>query len=330
VRPLVLPDGVRLSVTEYRPVGEPALTVVLLHGWTLDTRLWRRQMADLTGRLSAPVTVLAYDIRGHGRSTATNRRSATLTQLADDLAAVLRERVPTGRIVLVGHSLGGMTIMEYAHRYRTQFAKRVAGVVFVATSAEGSRHTTYGLSPTLASLVRLVEVSSAEILARSGSWRPHRLIMPVLGPGLRWLVFGTNADARALRLTTAMIGSARLGTIGGFRPAVRSHERVGALAAMTGLPVSVLVGSRDRLTPRRCAENIAAAIPGADHRVLDDAGHMLPLERPDDVTDAIAQVCRRALRRPNLFQRIRRAPRPRAGSDDQQPTQQSTRFATGR
>jgi pimeloyl-ACP methyl ester carboxylesterase len=294
-----LPDGVRLHTIEQAAGrGDPALTVVLLHGWTLDARLWQRQVADLPGGLTAlgvPARIVAFDMRGHGLSTDGPRNRATLAQLADDLAAVLHQRVPAGRIVLAGHSMGGMAITEYAHRYPDEFAARVAGVVFVATSAEGSRHTTYGLPPRLARLIRLIEETGAGVLARSGPWRPHRLVMPALGPGLRWLVFGERADIEALRLTAAMVGAARLSTIGGFRPSIGSHHRIDALAAMRRLPVAVLVGAQDRLTPRRCAENIAAAIPGAEHIVFPDCGHMLPLECPDEVTDAIAKVCRRAM-----------------------------------
>jgi pimeloyl-ACP methyl ester carboxylesterase len=66
---------------------------------------------------------------------------------------------------------------------------------------------------------------------------------------------------------------------------------------MRRLPAAVLVGSRDRLTPRPCADTIAAALPRAEHIVLDEAGHMLPLERPDEVAEAIARVVRAARRR---------------------------------
>jgi pimeloyl-ACP methyl ester carboxylesterase len=295
---VTLPDGVALHVARCTVGdGEPRLTIVMLHGWILDARLWRRQVQDLPDRLDMPFSVLAYDMRGHGRSTATRLHGATVPQLADDLSAVLAAQVPTGRVVLVGHSLGGMTIMEYAYRHRDEFTRRVAGVVFVATSAEGSLHTTYGLTPGLARLIRLVEETSAGVLARSGSWRPHRVVMPVLGPAVRWLGFGRSAEAEALALTLAMIGSAQVRAVGGFRPAVRGHRRLDVLASMHRLPVSVLVGSHDRLTPRRCAEDIAAAIPQAESIVCDGAGHMLPLERADEVTDAIARICRRAAAR---------------------------------
>jgi pimeloyl-ACP methyl ester carboxylesterase len=288
-----LPDGVRLHVNEHGDPTSP-LTVVFLHGWTLDARLWRNQIADLQTKLGAPVRILAFDLRGHGRSTACPPHTTTLAQLADDLHAVLRERVPDGKVVLVGHSMGGMTIMEYAHRHSIEFTNRVAGVVLMCTTAEGTTHTTYGLAPGVARVVRALEVTGAALLARSGPWRPHRTVMPVLSPGVRWLGFGRIADPAAVRLTIGMIANARLATIGGFRPWIDEQHRVDALVHMADLPAAVLAGGRDRLTPENCTKTIVEALPEAEHIMLPDAGHMLPLEYPDEVTGAIARVCQRA------------------------------------
>jgi pimeloyl-ACP methyl ester carboxylesterase len=291
-----LPDGVSLHVEEH---GDPAaeLTVVFLHGWTLDARLWGAQVRSVPRLLDGAVRTLAFDFRGHGRSTACARHATTLEWLADDLAAVLRERVRHGRIVLVGHSMGGMTIMQYAERHPDEFAARVAGVVLIATSAEGTAHTTYGLGPALARLFRRMEQTGASVLARSGPWRPHRSVMPVLLPGVRWFGFGDTADPDDVRLTADMIGSASLGAIGGFRPWIDAQNLVEALVRMRTLPAAVLVGSRDRLTPQPCAETIAAALPNAERVICPEAGHMLPLERPHVVSDAIARVCRQAIGR---------------------------------
>ncbi|MEU7866322.1 alpha/beta hydrolase [Dactylosporangium sp. NPDC049140] len=292
--PVRLKDGARLYSVLHPATGRRPVTVVFLHGWTLDNRLWRQQIADLPECLGAPVRMLAFDLRGHGRSDATHGADATLEQLGDDLAEVIRQRVPRGPIVLVGHSLGGMAIMEYAHRHAASFARRVVGVVLVSTSAEGSSRTSYGLSPRLARVMRVLEVQGAGLLARSGAWRPHRRLMPLLAPGVRWLVFGHRVDTSWVALTASMVGNARLCAIGGFRPSVDLHHRVETLAAMSGLPVAVLVGSADRLTPPVCAATIAQELPEAELRECEDAGHMLPIERPECVTEAIVSVIRRA------------------------------------
>src|SRR5689334_20507129 len=123
-------DGVELHVATY---GSGPLTVVLLHGWTLDHRLWRRQTADLSERFGEQVRVLAVDLRGHGRSGSSELSDTNLFRLADDVHAVLAQCAPTGPVILAGHSLGGMAILEFAHRYPTDFAERVAGVALVSS-----------------------------------------------------------------------------------------------------------------------------------------------------------------------------------------------------
>lgn len=292
-RPVRTDDGVRLHATGHGD-GDASVTVVMLHGWTLDSRLWRHQIADLPGRAGVPVRAITYDARGHGRSGAARRDAACLEQLADDLRSVLAELAGDSRVVLVGHSMGGMTVLEYAARHSADFAARVAGVVLVSTTAEGTRHTRYGLGVGAAYLVRGAEMAIAQVLAYGGAWRPHRVVLPALGPALTWLLFGQPTGADALRLTVAMVGNTPLASIGGFRPSIGRHTRIDALHTMAPVPVTVMVGSLDRLTPPACAASIVEALPHARHVVAPDAGHMLPLERPDLVTDAIAELARGA------------------------------------
>jgi pimeloyl-ACP methyl ester carboxylesterase len=284
-----LPDGVRLDVRAYGPSDAP-VTVLLLHGWTLDSRTWHRQVAGLPGALGVPVRIITFDARGHGRSGSTPLRGATLAQLGDDLAAVIDQLVPSGPVVLAGHSLGGMSIMEYAHRHPDAFADRVAGLVFVATTAEGHTHTVYGLSPRVARLVRLAETTGAGFLAYCGSWRPHRPLLKALQPSLRWLLFGDTCEPADIRLTTSAVCRASLRAIGAFRPSVGTQQRLETLASLGHVPAAALVGDRDRLTPPPCAESIAAALPTTELTVCPGAGHMLMLERPEVVTAALATV----------------------------------------
>ncbi|GLW33048.1 alpha/beta fold hydrolase [Actinoplanes regularis] len=289
---ILLPDGARLHAELSGP-ADAQVTVVLLHGWCLDRRTWRHQAQTLDGLgLRAP-RVIAYDARGHGRSSATRRSSATLDQLGDDLAEVLRRLAPTGPVVLAGHSMGGMTIMEYAHRHSAEFADRVAGLLLVSTTAEGHTHTRYGLPDPVAGLMRMGETFGAGVLARSGVWRPHRAVLPALAPALRWLLFGDRCAEDDLSLTLRSVGRTSLRSIGGFRESIGTQQRLDTLAKLGDMPAAVLVGDRDRLTPPACAESITAALPSAELYVLAGAGHMLPLERPEEVSDALVSIVRR-------------------------------------
>jgi pimeloyl-ACP methyl ester carboxylesterase len=298
-----MPDGVRLHAEVSGPADAP-VTVVLLHGWCLDRRTWRHQVEALGGLGRRAPRVIAYDTRGHGRSSATQLSSATLDQLGDDLAEVLRRLAPTGPVVLGGHSMGGMTIMEFAHRHPREFTERVAGLLLVSTTAEGHTHTRYGLPGSVAGVLRFGETIGAGVLARSGAWRPHRAVLPALAPALRWLLFGDRCADEALGLTLRSVGRAPLRSIGGFRASIGAQQRLETLTAIGDVPAAVLVGDRDRLTPLPCAESIAAALPHARLAVCPGAGHMLPLERPEEVSAALVEIVRRANRG------TRRATRP--------------------
>jgi pimeloyl-ACP methyl ester carboxylesterase len=289
---LTLPDGVRLHVEAHGPADAP-VTVVLLHGWCQDRRTWQHQVAAMRVLGARRPRVITYDTRGHGRSGATRLAGATLAQLGDDLAEVLRRYAPTGPIVLGGHSLGGMTIMEYAAAQPTTFADRVAGLLFVSTTAEGHTHTQYGLPSRLAALMRAGETVGAGLLARSGAWCPHRALLPALRPAVRWLLFGDECDNEALELAMRAFGRAPLRSVGGFRASIGTQQRLETLAALADVPAAVLVGARDRLTPPACARSIAGALPSADLSVLPGAGHMLPLERPQEVSAALTGIVER-------------------------------------
>ncbi|HYN94684.1 MAG TPA: alpha/beta hydrolase [Pilimelia sp.] len=288
-----LRDGGRLYAQAYGD-RRAAVTVLLLHGWTLDRRIWHRQVTHLPTKAGMPTRVIAYDARGHGRSCAASRDVATLAQLGDDLAEVIDQLAGDGPVVLVGHSLGGMTMMEYAHRHPADFARRVGGLVMVGTTAEGHAHTRYGLPLPLSRLVRMAELSSTYVFARCGTVRPHRAVMPAVRPGMRWLLFGETYEQSDLALAASAVARASLCSIGGFRASVGAQHRLDTLAALPPLPTAVLVGEQDKLTPVRCAESIARALGDVPVTRCAGAGHMLMLERPSVVNREIARVTREA------------------------------------
>jgi pimeloyl-ACP methyl ester carboxylesterase len=306
---VTLPDGVRLHVEVSGPADAP-LTVVLLHGWCLDRRTWHHQIAALEAMNPAP-RIVRYDARGHGRSDPTRLRSATLGQLGADLAVILDRYAPQGPVVLAGHSMGGMTIMEYADSHPEAFAGRIAGLLFVSTTAEGHTHTRYGLPAYLATLMRTGETIGAGVLARSGVWRPHRAMLPALRPAIRWLLFGDEFSDEDLQVTLKGVASASLRSIGGFRTSIGSQQRLDTLAALGDVPAAVLVGDRDRLTPPPCAESIAEALPGTELSVYPGAGHMLMLERPHEVSAVLTAIVERA-RHSTPVERAARGGRARA------------------
>ncbi|MDX8148139.1 alpha/beta hydrolase [Lentzea sp. BCCO 10_0061] len=239
------------------------VTAVLLHGWTMDLTTWDRVAAALPGR------VVRYDVRGHGGSAG---GTGTISELADDLAAVLEKHVPTGRIVLAGHSLGGMTIMALAEQRPELFA-RVSGVALIATSCGN-----------------LPRQSGVERIA--GKWlvnRPKVGFGRLIAPGLR-VTFGRRPRWADVRAAAAMAGNTSGAAFVGIREELTLHQRREALAVLADIPAVVMAGSWDVLTPMRHSRVLAEALPGAQFVIYPKTGHMLPLERSEDVARRIAAL----------------------------------------
>ena len=137
-------DGTALRVSDSGGPGDPGPTLLLVHGWSQDLRTWDRVVEDLRAA-GETVRVLRYDHRGHGGSDAAPRGTATVGRAADDLAELIAERVPSGPIVLAGHSMGGMALMALAERHPALVADRVAGIAFVATASDDMAELTLGL-----------------------------------------------------------------------------------------------------------------------------------------------------------------------------------------
>jgi pimeloyl-ACP methyl ester carboxylesterase len=291
-------DGLPLSVEEVAPAdgGEPQATVVLVHGYTLDRRTWHFQRRDLQQLTQPRVRLVLYDQRSHGRSGRGGAETCTIDQLGRDLAAVLRAAVPDGPIVLVGHSMGGMTIMALAEQQPELFAERICGVAFIGTAAGEVGRS--GLPRPVLSSHNLLTMG----LGRLAGWRPE-LVEKVrgLGNGITWgtvrsLAFGDQKVSPALvDLTAEMINSTPVRVITDFLETLNTHNRYAALAGLRHCDVLVLGGDADRLTPFSHAEVIAAELPDAELVRAPGAGHMVMLEQPDLVTGHLVGLLQRCV-----------------------------------
>lgn len=287
-------DGARLRVLDEGPADAP-ITVVLVHGWALTKHTWDRVATGLPEAAGTPLRTLRFDLRGHGESDPAQPGSASIQRCADDLAELIAERVPEGPVVLAGHSMGGMTIMALAEQHPELFARRIAGVALVATSGGDLVAPTLGLPRPVAAVVNRGERVVRKRLAAS---RGKRLVPQPswLRPGMRWLLFGQRPASRDVAVTADWVAGCHPANMAAYRRALAEHERHGALAAMRSIPTVVLSGLSDRLTPHSHSRRISDALPGAKLLIYAGAGHMLPLERADEVTDRIAELVTRALR----------------------------------
>lgn len=278
-------DGTRLAAYVDGPDSGARATLVLAHGWTLDHRTWDRVVHGL--RAADPeLRVVRYDQRGHGASAHGPKRP-TIRRLGDDLAGVVRALAPDGDVVLAGHSMGGMSILAMAGRYPELVAHRVRGVALVATAAslagEGGDH----FAGAVGAPARWRGVASRALpwAMRALAAAPVTLRLPSRDPaGTRALLFGREAAHEDVTATHELVGANPAATLGRYFVALQGHDEMAALAHLASVPTSILVGSRDRLTPRRFSDVMAAELPHATYDVYEGAGHMLPLERTDEVT----------------------------------------------
>lgn len=272
VRPehLRLPDGKPLSVHTddgaviAATVAGEGPTVVLAHGYTNGRAVW----SPVAHRLvESGHRVVLYDQRGHGESTV-GVDGYTVARLGSDLRAVL-EAGDVRDAVLVGHSMGGMTVQAFAATHPDVLAERVKGVVLVST-------TSHGLADPRMQRTAPAVLGSSQVDRVLRAPGAHALMRGVVGRNVRK---GHLTLARDLFVATPP--ESRVG----FFNAMQEMDLREGLSALT-VPATVLVGTRDRLTPRAMGQALADAL-GVDLVTFADAGHMLPLEHPDEVARII-------------------------------------------
>jgi pimeloyl-ACP methyl ester carboxylesterase len=288
-------DGVRLSCEEIEARdGNPALTVVLVHGFALDRRTWHFQRQSLPALSDPSIRVVLYDQRSHGRSERAPRESCTIEQLGHDLDAVIRALAPEGPLVLVGHSMGGMTIMALAEQHPALFAQRVAGVAFVSTSA--GEVASGGLPGTLLSrhnpLTRGVGLFAR--LQPTLVETARRALGDVIWSLTRNFAYGDrNVAPWLVDLVDEMISTNAVDALIDFADTVNSHNRVAALPALAGCDVLVAAGDADRVIPVTHSDVIAAELPDARLIHFPGVGHLPMLEQPAAMDEALIDLIRR-------------------------------------
>jgi pimeloyl-ACP methyl ester carboxylesterase len=273
--------------------GAPVVTVVFSHGYALTMDSWYFQRKVLRGRYR----LVFWDQRGHGRSGTGPPASSTIDQLGHDLAAVLAAVAPTGPLVLIGHSMGGMTVMALADQQPALFGERVLGAALVSTSAGGLAQVDFGVAG-LGRLVQRVAPGTVRALTRTPRLVEHtrRIGSDLEAVLVRRYSYASSVSDALVRFTAEMIASTRLDVIADFLPAFPGHDKRHALAVLDGLEVLVIVGDKDLLTPAEHSEDIVRQLPGAEHVVVRDGGHLLMLEHPDVVTAHLTDLIERALR----------------------------------
>ncbi|MFI8767908.1 alpha/beta fold hydrolase [Streptomyces sp. NPDC053792] len=270
-------DGTPVHVEVYGPEDAPA--VVLSHGWTCSIAFWAEQIRSL----AADHRVIAYDQRGHGRSPAPAAGGYSTTALADDLEAVLAATLGPGeRAVLAGHSMGGMTMMAAAGR--PAFRQHAAAVLLCSTGP--SRLTAE------ATVVPLRPGGPRTRLTKAvlGAKAPLGPVSAVSKKVLRYATMGPGSAPERVEACARIVHACPRGARYGWSQVLAGLDLEAGLRELR-LPVAVLVGTADRLTPPVHAHVMAEALPHCTGLVqLAGMGHMTPVEAPEAVTAQIREL----------------------------------------
>ncbi|MEU5594578.1 alpha/beta hydrolase [Streptomyces sp. NPDC020298] len=268
-------DGARLHVEVHGPDGAPP--VVLAHGWTCSTAFWAAQIREL----AVDHRVIAYDQRGHGRSPASP--SCTAEALADDLEAVLAETLAPGeRAVIVGHSMGGMTVLAASARAR--FRDHAAAVLLCSTGS--SRLVAESLVvPLRAGRVR--SWLTARVL---GSRAPLGPVTPLARRILKYATMGAGSAPHMVEACARIVHACPRTVRHAWSRVLDTLDLDHGVRELR-VPTVVVVGAADRMTPPVHARSLVAALPHCvGSTELAGVGHMTPVEAPELVTGKIREL----------------------------------------
>ncbi|MGJ0119248.1 alpha/beta fold hydrolase [Williamsia sp. MIQD14] len=285
-------DGVPLAVREVGPPDAP-LTVVFSHGFTMRLTSWHFQRRRLEEVWGDRVRLVFFDHRGHGKSGAAPAHTATITQLGADIATVIRAVVPDGPVVLVGHSMGAMAIMGLATRRPELFSDKIIGVGLIATAAKGITEAGLGQglqNPLVDAFRYSVRTAPRAVQAGRGVTRV------IMSPMFTAAAFGSTFHSPATSaFVSSMIQSTPIDTVVNFLRSLESHDETDALRVLGRVPTLVACGYEDKLTPLPNSVDLHASLPGSELVGVPDCGHLVLLEQPAVITDAIERLVQRSV-----------------------------------
>lgn len=285
------PDDVPLVVREIGPVTAP-LTVVFAHGFCLRMGSFHFQRAALAERWGDQVRMVFYDQRGHGQSGEAPVNTYNVPQLGRDLEIVLQVVVPVGPVVLVGHSMGGMTVLSHARQYPQHYGPRIVGAALISSAAEGLPRSPLG---------EILENPALEAVRFAARYAPklvHRTrgaARSVLRPVLQTASFGDDhVSPSVVAFSESMILETPVATLVEFLHALEVHDESAALPVLSRIPMVVACGDRDVLTPLTHSREMAAALSDCELVIVPGAGHLVQLEQPQVINDALVRLVERA------------------------------------
>jgi pimeloyl-ACP methyl ester carboxylesterase len=280
---VITPDGVVLH-TEVDEGPAEDFTLLFVHGYGLNLDCWHFQRLHFCGQLRQ----VFYDQRSHGRSSRSEADLCRIPQLADDLLQILQEVVGDTPVILIGHSMGGMTIMRLAQTHPELFGTRILGVALLCTSAgEIANHSPIrGIpgrtfhriaEPLLAGLNRIPELVAQG--RRAGSDLGYVVT--------RRLAFGPDVPPRYVDFASEMLAGVPLEVVADYFPAFEEVDEFRALEILSTVPTVVIGGENDVITPIEHTARIIDLLPKAEAIRVENCGHLGMIEKHEIFNDAV-------------------------------------------
>jgi len=283
------PDGVVLH-TEVDEGPTDDFTLVFVHGYGLNLDCWHFQRRHFRGQFRQ----VFYDQRSHGRSSRSEAELCRIPQLADDLYQVLQEVVGDRPVILIGHSMGGMTIMRLAQSRPELFGSQILGVALFSTSAgevlnyspiRGIPGRTFHrvAEPLMAGLNRIPELVAQG--RRAGSDLGYVVT--------RRLAFGPDVPPRYVDFAAEMLAEIPLEVVADYYPAFGEVDEFRALEILSAVPTVVVGGENDVITPIQHTARIIDLLPKAEASRVENCGHLGMIEKHEIFNDALDRLIER-------------------------------------
>ncbi len=283
---VITPDGVVVH-TEVDEGPSDDFTLVFVHGYGLNLDCWHFQRRHFRGRLRQ----VFYDQRSHGRSSRSEAELCRIPQLADDLYQVLQEVVGDAPVIMIGHSMGGMTIMRLAQSRPELFGSQILGVALFSTSAgelldhspiRGIPGRTFHrvAEPVMAGLNRIPELVAQG--RRAGSDLGYVVT--------RRLAFGPEVATSYVDFASEMLAQIPLEVVADYYPAFAELDEFRALEILSTVPTIVVGGVNDVITPIEHTARIIDLLPKAEAIRVENCGHLGMIEKHEIFNDALDRL----------------------------------------
>jgi pimeloyl-ACP methyl ester carboxylesterase len=286
------PDPPRRRFGRRLPLPPEDLTVIFVHGYGLNMDAWHFERRDLAGI----GTMVFYDQRSHGRSGRSPKEGVSIEQLGQDLYGILEQFAPTGPVILIGHSMGGMTIMALAEQHPELFGDRVIGVGLCSTSAGRLDQVPIIFPGRIGMLARALATPTVSVLARIPDVveRGRKAGTDISFLLTRKYSFGSEVPPAFTEFVNEMIAATPIEVIADFYPIFAMHDKFEALEPLQKVECVVIGGDKDHLTPFAHAEEIVRRVPGAELVEVPNCGHLGLIEHHREFTAALLGMIERA------------------------------------